>query len=387
MKQKKWMALALSAVLALGCLTGCQNAAGSGQEARQAPEEETQQPAEDIAEQDDSKAEEEAPEDAGQEEEAATEAQDAEAADAADEGDDTLIRVVALKGPTAMGMVSMMDQAESEELKDHQYDFQIVAAVDEVPAMLAKGEVDLAAVPANLASVLFNNTEGEVQVVAINTLGVLYLVENGETLTDIADLKGKTIYASGQGATPEYALSYILKQNGIDPEKDVTIEWKSEHTECLTAITENDGAVALLPQPFVTTAQMKAEGIRVAFDLTKEWEKLQAEAENPSALLTGALVVRKEFATQHPEALEDFLAHYKESVAFTNNNLEEAAALIEKYDIVPAAVALKAIPACNIVYIDKDEMQQKLAGYLEVLYEQNPKSVGGQLPAEDFYIK
>ena len=363
--RSKWAALFLSAALGMAVLTGCGGAADT---AEQMTEEQKQELAEDAAAQADDLAG-----------EAVQQAEEA--------GDDTLIRVVALKGPTAMGMVSMMDQADNGTLTDHQYEFQIAAAVDEVPPMLAKGEADIAAVPANLASVLYNNTEGAVQAVAINTLGVLYLVENGETLGDISDLKGKTIFASGQGATPEYALSYILKQNGIDPEKDVTIEWKSEHAECLTALTETEGSVALLPQPFVTTAQMKAEGIRVAFDLTQEWEKLQADAENPSALLTGALVVRRDFVAEHADALEDFLAHYAESVAFTNDNVEDAAALIEKYDIVPAAVAAKAIPACNIVYIDGDEMAQKLSGYLEVLYEQNPKSVGGALPAEDFYIK
>ena len=384
MKRTKLAALFMCSALALSCLSGCGNAAAPSEETteQQAPEEKA-----DTAAEETDTAEEEAdaaPEDAANAEEMPQETEETADKTAAD---GTEIRVAALKGPTAMGMVNLMDQAESGELTDHQYTFQIVAAVDEVPPLLAKGEVDIAAVPANLASVLYQNTEGAVQAVAINTLGVLYLVENGESIGDISDLKGKTIFASGQGATPEYALSYILKQNGIDPEKDVTIEWKSEHTECLTALTETEGAVALLPQPFVTTAQMKAEGIRVALDLTKEWEKLQADAENPSALLTGALVVRREFVTEHPEALEDFLAHYADSVAFTNDNIEEAAALIEKYDIVPAAVATKAIPACNIVYIDGEEMAQKLSGYLEVLYEQNPKSVGGELPAEDFYIK
>lgn len=298
----------------------------------------------------------------------------------------TEVSVMALKGPTAMGMVKLMDDADNGNTTN-KYNFSIAAAIDEVTPAIAQGKADIAAVPANLASVLYNNTEGKVKVLAVNTLGVIYIVENGDSVHSVADLKGKTIYASGKGATPEYALNYILTQNGIDPEKDVTIEWKSEHTECLTAVASSENGIAMLPQPFVTTAQMKNENLRVALDLTKEWDALQEGKETASALLTGVVVARTEFIEENPEAVADFLAQYKESVAFVNENIDEGAALIEKYDIVPAAVAKKAVPACNIVYIDGAEMKEKLSGYLSVLFEQNPKSVGGALPADDFYFQ
>lgn len=291
------------------------------------------------------------------------------------------VNIAALKGPTAMGMVDFMDKADSGALTDNDYHFEIVAAVDEVTPKLVQGQVDIAAVPANLASVLYNNTDGGVKVLAVNTLGVIYIVESGDTVSDISDLKGKTVYASGKGATPEYALNYILSQNGIDPGNDLTIEWKSEHTECLSALMAEENAIAMLPQPFVTTAQTKSESIRVALDLTQEWDKLGAD----SALLTGVVVARKEFVESNPAAVEAFMEHYEDSVRFVNENVEDASALIEKYDIVPAAVAVKAVPNCNIVCITGDEMKQKLSGYLAVLLEQNPKSVGGALPADDFY--
>lgn len=291
------------------------------------------------------------------------------------------VNVIALKGPTAMGMVSFMDKADAGEMADNSYHFEIAAAVDEVSPKLVQGQVDIAAVPANLASVLYNNTDGGIEVLAINTLGVIYIVESGDTVSDISDLKGKTIYASGKGATPEYALNYILTQNGINPETDVTIEWKSEHAECLAALMAQDNAIAMLPQPFVTTAQAKSDKIRVALDFTEEWDKLGTD----SAFLTGVVVAGKEFADTNPEAVEAFMNHYEESVNYVNENIEEAAALIEKYDIVPAAVASKAIPECNITFITGEEMQKKLSGYLAVLLEQNPKSVGGALPEEDFY--
>ena len=292
-----------------------------------------------------------------------------------------IVHVTALKGPTAMGMVDFMDKSEKGEIKDNDYQFEIVAAVDEVTPKLVQGKTDIAAVPANFASVLYNNTNAEVQVLAINTLGVIYIVESGDAISDVSDLKGRTIYASGKGATPEYALNYILTQNGIDPEKDVTIEWKSEHAECLSALMADENAIAMLPQPFVTTAQTKSEKIRVALDLTEEWDKLGSD----SGLLTGVVVARKEFVEQNPDAVQAFLEHYEVSVNYVNKNIKDAATLIEKYDIVPAPVAVKAIPNCNIMFITGVEMKQKLSGYLKVLSEQNPKAIGGSLPADDFY--
>ena len=291
-------------------------------------------------------------------------------------------RVAGMKGPTAMGMVKMMQDDAGET-----YDFNVIVAIDEINAKLVKGELDIAAVPANVASVLYNKTQGKLQVLAINTLGVLYIVENGESIQSIEDLRGKTIYSAGKGATPEYALNYVLSQNGIDPEKDVTIEFKSEQAECLSALLANEGSVAMMPQPFVTTAQTKAEGIRVALDMTEEWAKLQEGAENPSAMLTGVVVARKEFVEKNPEVVNAFLDSYKASVDFTNENVAEAAAIIASYDIIPEGVAKKAVPHCSIVCIEGAEMQTKLAGYLNVLFEQNPAAVGGAVPADDFYYQ
>lgn len=288
------------------------------------------------------------------------------------------VKIAALKGPTAMGLTYLMDNAEETGIP---YDFTIAAAVDEISPMLIQGTTDLACVPANLASVIYNKTEGAVEVLAVNTLGVLYIAENGSEVGSLAGLKGKTIYSSGQGATPEFALNYLLSSNGIDPQADVTIEWKSEHSECLANLVANPGSVAMLPQPFLTTALAKSEDIHVAVDLNEEWEKL----DNGSALLTGVIVSRKEFAETYPDMIDSFLASYGESVTYVNENIPEAAQLIEKYDIVPAAVAEKALPKCNIVCITGTEMKEKLSGYLGVLFDQLPSSVGGALPSDDFY--
>lgn len=316
-----------------------------------------------------------------------TEETDAETADTEQSAH---MRIAALKGPTAMGMVKLMEDAEQNVLGDsdnNNYEFTIAASVDEVTPKLVQGEIDIAAVPANLASVLFHNTEGQVQVLAINTLGVIYIVDTGDTVHSVNDLKGKTIYASGKGATPEYALNYILSANGIDPEQDVTIEWKAEHSECVAALTasEDGSGIALLPQPFVTTAQMKNDKIEIALDLTEEWDKLQKDVETPGAMLTGVIVARTDFVKENPEAVAAFMDSYKASVEYVNSNTAEAAALIEKYDIIPAVVAEKALPYCNIVFIEGSEMKDKLSGYLNVLMEQNPKAIGGAVPEDDFY--
>ena len=301
---------------------------------------------------------------------------------------ETDVRVTALKGPTAMGMAALMNEAESGAVNGNDYAFTIASAVDEVSPKLVKGETDIAAVPANLGSVLYNNTQGKVQVLAINTLGILYVVENGEqTVHSFEDLRGRTIYSSGKGATPEYALNYLLEGNGIDPEKDVTVEYKSEHSECLAALLSNEGSVAVLPQPFVTTAQMKQDSVHVALDLTAEWAKLQEGSEEPSAMLTGIVIARTDYVAEHPEEVSKFLDGYKASVEYVNANVDDAAKLIAAFDIVPEAVAQKALPYCQIVFIEGAEMKEQLSGYLKVLFDQNPQSVGGALPDDAFYFQ
>lgn len=288
------------------------------------------------------------------------------------------LRVAALKGPTAMGMVKMMsDDAGSS------YAFDIHAAADEITPKLVQGTLDVAALPANLAAVLYQRTKGELQVLAVNTLGVLYIAERGDSIHAVSDLRGRTIYSAGKGSTPEYALNYILRQNGLEPGTDVTIEYKSEHAECLAALMADESACAMLPQPFLTIAMTKADDMRMALDLTQEWDALQADG--GSAMITGVVVARRAAVEENAGAIDVFLADYAESVAYTNADVSGAAALIGQYDIVTAEVAEAALPACNIVCITGAEMQQKLSGYLEVLFEQDPESVGGALPDAQFY--
>ncbi|MGP1556943.1 ABC transporter substrate-binding protein [Peptostreptococcus stomatis] len=290
-------------------------------------------------------------------------------------------KVAALKGPTSMGMVKMM--ADQKDAKEKDYDFTIANSPDEIAPKFLKGEFDIAALPSNLASILYNKSQGKLQVLAINTLGVLYLMENGDTIKSVADLKGKTVYSSGKRAVPEYAFNYILKANGLNPDTDLRVEYKSEHTEALAALLNDKSGLAVLPQPFATVASLKNKGLRPALDLTKEWDKASKNAK--STMITGVVVVNKDFAAKYPEKIKKFMADYKASIDYTNDNIDDAAKLIEENDIVPAAVAKKAIPQCNITYVDGSDMKDKLSGYLQVLFEANPKSIGGKMPADDFY--
>lgn len=289
------------------------------------------------------------------------------------------IRLGGLKGPTTMGMVKFLDDVE-KGLSGVDCEFTLAANVDEVSPKLIKGELDIAAVPANLASVVYNNTDGAVQLLAINTLGVTYIVDTGDNVHSVEDLRGQTIYSPGKGSVVEYTLRYILQSNGIDPDKDVTIEWKSEATEVVAAL-KNGGGIAMLPQPFVVVAQTNIEGLRVALNLVEEWDALNTG----SVFVTGVLAVRRDFAEKYPQQLSAFLDEYKASIEYANTNIPETAQLVEQYDIVKAAVAEKALPYCNIAYYEGAEMKSVIEGYFEVLYEQNPNSVGGALPGDDFY--
>lgn len=286
------------------------------------------------------------------------------------------LRIAGLKGPTTMGLVNLMSSADGAS-----YEFTMYGAADEIVPLLVKGELDAAAVPANLAATLYQKTEGAVEVACVNTLGVLYILENGETIQSVADLKGQTIVTTGKGTTPEYVLRYVLSQNGIDPDADVTIEYCSEATEALSQVQAGMASIAMLPQPFVTSALSQVEGLRVALDMNEEWEAVAG-----SQLVTGVLVARKDAVEADPAAFEAFLDGYAASVEAANTDLEGTAALCEQYGIVAkAALAQKALPACNIVFETGDEMKTDLVNYFQVLFDADPASVGGALPADDFY--
>ncbi len=299
----------------------------------------------------------------------------------------TPVNVTAIAGPTGVGMVDLMAKDEAGTTAN-EYAFQLVNDPQQAVAAISQKKADIAAVPTNLASTLYKKTDANVQVLAVNTLGVLYMLENGNTVTSVADLKGKTIYTSGQGANPEYILRYVLEKNDLDPDKDVTIRFVADNDALTAAVVTGEAQVAMVPEPKVTACrvQMKSQNktpATIALNMTAEWERV---ANGESALMMGCVVVRKDFAQAHPDAVQAFLSEYEVSITAVKADVDAAATLCEKYGVIPKeAIAKQAIPNCNLTLVKGAEMRTQLGGYLAVLHGYNPASIGGALPADGFY--
>lgn len=296
------------------------------------------------------------------------------------EPEDLKVRVGSLSGPTTIGIVNLMNDVDTAE-NDTNYEFTVATQPDEIAAALNAGDLDIALIPANLASVLYNRTEGGIEVIDINTYGVLYCLSTDSSIQSIGSLAGRTVITTGQGATPEYAINYLLGQYGIT---DCTLDFKTEGAEVIASLQENPDQIAILPQPAATAAMAQVEGLGIAFSLDDEWSGVTSD----SRLVTGVTVVRTAFAEEHPEAVASFIEDHSESVDEANNNVEQTAQLVVDAGIVGAApIAQRAIPLCNIVCVTGDQMRTDLQGYLQTLYDANPQAVGGALPGDDFYYQ
>ena len=291
------------------------------------------------------------------------------------------VHVASLKGPTSIGLVQFMDQAASGET-DNEFDFAISAAADEIVPKVIQGDVDIALVPANVASVLYNKTEGAVQVIDINTLGVLSVVTGDAGVISFGDLAGRTVYMTGKGTTPEYVMNYLLERAGLTGQ--VALEFKSEPTEVLSALLADPSAVGVLPEPFKTAAIAKSEGkLSAPVSLTDVWDELVGDT--GSRLLTGVTVVRRAFAEEHPEAVAEFLSCHAASVKAVNAAPADwAQAVVDAGIVDNAKIAEKAIPGCMLVCQTGKDMKAALGGYLQVLADADASGVGGQLRADDF---
>ena len=292
------------------------------------------------------------------------------------------INLYVLSGPTGIGAMNLWAAADAGETKNT-YHITMPGANDEVVAALSNGEADIAAVATNLAATLYNKTSGGVTVLAVNTLGVLSMLSNGQEVATVSDLKGKTIYAPGQGANPEYILRYVLTGNGLDPDKDVTLRFVGEGSELLTVWQSDPEAIIMAPQPVATSILMQNDNAKTLFDMTEEWDKI---AGGDSTLMMGCVIVRNEFLQANPGAVELFLQEYAASIEKAQSDVEGTAALCEQYGLIPkAALAQKAIPSCGLTFVTGAEMKTGLSGYLQVMFDANPKSVGGALPGDNFY--
>ena len=349
MKRNRILALALSLVMSVGLLSGCQK---------------QEQPSGSQS--------------------AAGSASSSAAASTPDSTESVVsANVMVLSGPTGVGAAKMMEDSAAAE--QSAWNFTVAADNSEVMPAINTGAVDIAATATNVGSTIYNKTEGKITMLAINTQGVLYILEKGETVSSLADLKGKTLYApaSGKGANPEYILNYLLTENGVDPAADLTIEWLTPQ-EITAKMASSDAGVCMLPVPAATALLLKDQGVREALDLSDEWDKV---ADSP--LVQGCVVVRTEFLEQNPDVVDAFLAEYQQSIAYMSDeaNLDAAAELVAKHGITAnAQIAKKAIPQCNLTYLDGADMRQAAQDFYEVLYQANPASIGGAMPYDDFYF-
>ena len=291
------------------------------------------------------------------------------------------IRIAAMRGPTAMGMLRLMAEHE-RGVTENEYEFTLLGSPDEVPPLLIRGDIDIAAVPGNLAAILYNRMEGGLQALAVVTLGVLHVVDMTGEIHSIADLAGRTIFVSGQGATPEFALNYVLTKNGLEPNIDVMIEFRPEHTEIAALLETGQAEIALLPEPFVSTVLARIDELRIALDLTEEWNRVQPEYN----LIMSVVVARREFLENNPEAVEVFMREYAASIEFMTTYISEGAQLAVDFGLIPnIAIAEAALPRTHIVFLTGEEMRRNLLGFYNVLYNAYPASVGGEIPDEGFF--
>ena len=291
---------------------------------------------------------------------------------------DEKVNVFALKGPTGIGMVGVMENhAET-------YNFNLVGAPDEIVAAIASGSADIAACPTNLAATLFNKTKGNVQLAALNTLGVLHVVSSDHSIASFADLAGRKVYATGQASVPEYVIRYLLEANGLTDK--VELEFVAEHSELATLMAAGKAEIGILPEPHVTSALMQNDALKAVIDVTVAFEEAARAAGTDMVLSMGCVIVRRDFAEANPEKVEDFLDAYSESVAFVNSDAAAASELVAKHGVMPkAAVAARAIPNCHIVFVEGAQMRQQIEPLYSLLHAANPASVGGALPGDDFY--
>ncbi len=301
-------------------------------------------------------------------------------------------KLMVLSGPTGVGAAKLMADwtyAEEHDQRTPDGKFIVIDSAEvvtdntEVAAALTNGDADIAAIATNAAANLSVKTDGGIQVLAVNTLGVLYILEKGNTVQTMADLAGKTLYcpSNTKGGNPEHILNHLLEKNGVSP-SDVDIQWLTPQ-EITAKLTSSDAGICMLPVPAATALMVQDSGVRQALSLSEEWENL---GEGP--LPMGCIVARTQYVEENPEGVEAFLSAYEESIAYMSDpdNLADAAALVAQFGITPnAKVAEMAIPQCNLTYVTGKEMHTMLEDYYSILFQAAPDSIGGGLPYDSFY--
>ena len=291
------------------------------------------------------------------------------------------VTIAGLKGPTSIGMIKMIDE---KALKSDKYNVEYIqeSAPDSLTGKIINGDIQISSVPINLASVLYNKTQGKVQLLAVNTIGNLYIVGT-EDISSVSQLEGKTLGMSAKGSTPDFAMNYILKQAGLEGKTE--LNYALDHATLAQSVIAEDTRVALLPQPFVTQTTLKNPNVKMLIDLNEAWNDATG---GKSELFTGCIIINKEFAENNPEFVDEFLKQYENSVNWVLKNQKEASVLTAKHEIMPDAVLVeKALPYCGITFRKAAEAKESLNNFYQILFDSNPASVGGSMPDDEFYFK
>jgi len=294
------------------------------------------------------------------------------------------VSIASLKGPTSIGMIKLIDDSSSIDSDNVSVSLEVIPSPDLLVPRLLNEELDIAAVPVNVASKVYNLTKGKYELAVINTLGVLYVLSADKSINSLEDLKGQTIYCGTPGATPDFILKNLMNKNNLKPDEDILIDYSLNNSELAQAVIGGDIEYAILPEPFATMVSMKNKDIKRCINIQEEWNNVEESAE----IVMGALVVKKEFRENNTEFLNKFLKEYETSVSWVNDNLVEGGKLLEKHEILPSSkIAELSIPNCNIVYIDAQSKKDEILNFLKILYDFDKKSIGGKLPDENFFME
>lgn len=296
---------------------------------------------------------------------------------------DVAIRIGVLRGPNGMGMSYLMEE-NSLDAYETSYQISFLASADKLATRFTRGDLEFATLPTTVAANLYKETNGEIQLLGVNMLGGFYLVENGTSIQTISDLKNLELSSSSRPATAQYVLEHLLEANAIEENEQPKVNYVVDNLKLSSAIVSGEIDIAMLPEPFLSTLLQRNKGLRVALDLSEEWQDVYGD----SILPMGCLVVNKEFALKNPESIARFIQHYKTSVEYVNKNQKEAGLLIEKHKLLNnARQATNSIDRSQITWIDASEVQEDVLKYLEIFLESDKNIIGGEVPDEEFFYQ
>jgi NitT/TauT family transport system substrate-binding protein len=292
-----------------------------------------------------------------------------------------VVVVESLRGPTGLGIAKLA--GDNPILPgDFDVEYRFSSAPDVTVSNVLSGEADIAALPTNVAARLYS-AGVPYRILAVNTLGVLYIVSTDPAIEDLGDLEGRELLVSGRGANPDIILRALLEGRGIDPDEDLAIRY-ANHTEAAQLLLSGREQSALLPEPFVTRVLQQSPGARIAVDIQEEWQRQLGAG---STIGLGCIVVHNRLVEEEPAFVATFLEEYLASVEWVRSNPEQAGPIVEELGVgFTAEEAREAIPRANLVGLFGVEAYRAIDPYFRALYAFDPASLGGSLPGQDLFV-